>query len=177
MHSQARPRYSAATCSTATRRQWPHSSQQPVQDGPFRGWRNARPVAHRKLFKFQFVECASRSSAAPGSQFVAVAQNSGHFRAGQAMRQLNQTHPAPAARLLRCKRSFVAASIELPLSALSGKFKYQCLRPSRGLTHRSSGAPTAGRQARSGGTRYIIASPGLASCRWLPLSSNVRQQR
>ena len=29
-----------------------------------------------------------------------------------------------------------------------------------GLTPRSSGAPTAGHQARSGGTRYIFASPG-----------------
>ena len=42
------------------------------------------------------------------------------------------------------------------------------------LTRRSSGAPTAGHQARSGGTRYIFASPGLASCRWSRLSSNVR---
>ena len=42
------------------------------------------------------------------------------------------------------------------------------------LTLRSSGAPTAKCQARSGGTRYIFASPGLAfSCR-RPLSSNVR---
>ena len=44
----------------------------------------------------------------------------------------------------------------------------------RRLTPRSSGAPTAGHQARSGGTRYIFASPGLASCRRRPLSSNVR---
>jgi hypothetical protein len=43
-----------------------------------------------------------------------------------------------------------------------------------GLTPRSSEAPTAGRQARSGGTRYIFARPGLASCRRRPLSSNVR---
>ena len=43
-----------------------------------------------------------------------------------------------------------------------------------GLTLRSSGAPTAGHQARSGGTRYIFASPGLASRRCRPLSSNVR---
>ena len=47
--------------------------------------------------------------------------------------------------------------------------KRQC-----GLTPRSSGAPTAGHQARSGGTRYIFASPGLASRRRRPLSSNVR---
>ena len=30
-------------------------------------------------------------------------------------------------------------------------------------------------QARSGGTRYIFASPGLASCRRRPLGSNVRR--
>ena len=47
----------------------------------------------------------------------------------------------------------------------------------RGLTPRSSGAPTAGHQARSGGTRYIFASPGLASRRRLPLSSNVRAHK
>ena len=47
----------------------------------------------------------------------------------------------------------------------------------RCLTPRSSGAPTAGHQARSGGTRYIFASPGLASCRRRPLSSNVRQRK
>jgi hypothetical protein len=44
-----------------------------------------------------------------------------------------------------------------------------------GLTRRSTGAPTAGHQARSGGTRYIFASPGPASRRWRPVSSNVRQ--
>ncbi len=47
----------------------------------------------------------------------------------------------------------------------------------RRLTPRSSGAPTAGHQARSGGTRYIFASPGLASCRCRPLSSNVRPHK
>ena len=44
------------------------------------------------------------------------------------------------------------------------------------LTPRSSGATTAGHQARAGGTRYIFTSPGLASCRCRPLSSNVRQR-
>jgi hypothetical protein len=47
----------------------------------------------------------------------------------------------------------------------------------RGLTPRSRGAPTAGHQARAGGTRYIFTSPGLASCRCHPLSSNVRPHR
>ena len=46
----------------------------------------------------------------------------------------------------------------------------------RGLTPRSSGAPTAGHQARAGGTRYIFTGPGLASYRCRPLSSNVRAQ-
>ena len=39
---------------------------------------------------------------------------------------------------------------------------------------RANRAPTAGHQARSGGTLYIFASPGLASCRCRQLSSNVR---
>ena len=47
----------------------------------------------------------------------------------------------------------------------------------QGLTPRSSGAPTAGHQARAGGTRYIVIGPGLASCRRRPLSANVRRQR
>ncbi|CAD5373036.1 hypothetical protein RA210_U280011 [Rubrivivax sp. A210] len=46
-----------------------------------------------------------------------------------------------------------------------------------GLTPRSSGAPTAGHQARPGGTRYIFTSPGLASYRRRPLSSNVRPRK
>jgi hypothetical protein len=46
----------------------------------------------------------------------------------------------------------------------------------RCLTPRSSGAPTAGHQARAGGTVYIFTGPGLASCRRRPLSSNVRPQ-
>ena len=54
------------------------------------------------------------------------------------------------------------------------KWPRLCISRKRGLTPRSSGAPTAGRQARSGGTRYIFASPGLAPCRRRPLSSNVR---
>ena len=45
-----------------------------------------------------------------------------------------------------------------------------------GLTSRSSGAPTAGHQARAGGTLYIFTAPGLASCRCRPLNSNVRRQ-
>ena len=47
----------------------------------------------------------------------------------------------------------------------------------RCLTPRSSGAPTAGHQARAGGTRYIFASPGPASCRRRPLNSNVRPHK
>ena len=47
----------------------------------------------------------------------------------------------------------------------------------RCLTLRSRRGPTAGHQARSGGTRYIFTSPGLASCRRSRLTSNVRRCR
>ena len=47
---------------------------------------------------------------------------------------------------------------------------------SRGLTLRSSGAPTACHQGPPAGTVYIFCCPGLASCRCRPLSSNVRPQ-
>ena len=47
----------------------------------------------------------------------------------------------------------------------------------RGLTLRSSGAPTAGHQRPAGGTRYILAVRALASCRRRPLSSNVRPRK
>jgi hypothetical protein len=50
-------------------------------------------------------------------------------------------------------------------------------RHQRGLTRRSSRAPTAGHQARAGCTRYIVASPGLASHRRCRLSSNVRPRK
>ena len=46
----------------------------------------------------------------------------------------------------------------------------------RGLTPRSSGAPTARRQARAV-VRYILHSPGLAPYRRRSLSSNVRLQK
>ena len=47
----------------------------------------------------------------------------------------------------------------------------------RGLTLRSSGAPTAGHQRPVGGTRYIFTVRALASCRCRPLNSNVRQRK
>ena len=47
----------------------------------------------------------------------------------------------------------------------------------RRLTPRSRRGPTASHQARPGGTRYIFASPGLASCRRSRLNSNVRQRK
>ena len=49
-----------------------------------------------------------------------------------------------------------------------------CLRQC-GLTLRSSGAPTAGRQAQ-GAALWHYLHPGLSSCRRRPLSSNVRPQ-
>ena len=56
-----------------------------------------------------------------------------------------------------------------------GKSTVSAPRTQRRLTTRSSGAPTAGHQVRSV-VRYILHSPGLASCRRRPLSSNVRHQ-
>ena len=44
----------------------------------------------------------------------------------------------------------------------------------RGLTLRSSGAPTAGHQGPVRGTVYIFSARAPASCRCCPLSSNVR---
>jgi len=53
-----------------------------------------------------------------------------------------------------------------------------CLRgANRCLTPRSRRGPTAGHQARSGGTRYIVASPGLAPRRRPRLTSNVRRHK
>ena len=53
----------------------------------------------------------------------------------------------------------------------------RCVRlgKERCLTPRSSGAPTARHQARSVAC-FILHSPGLASCRRRPLSSNVRRR-
>ena len=66
-------------------------------------------------------------------------------------------------------------------SRLSCGSSVSCVQPTAssiaaadGLTPRSKGAPTAGHQARAGGTRYIFTGPGLASCRRRPLTSNVR---
>ena len=46
-------------------------------------------------------------------------------------------------------------------------------RSEAGLTQRSTGAPTAGHQARAAGTRYILCGPGLASSRCRPVSSTL----
>jgi hypothetical protein len=45
----------------------------------------------------------------------------------------------------------------------------------RGLTPRSSGAPTAGHLGPAGGTRYIFTGRAKASCRCRPLTSHVRR--
>ena len=59
-----------------------------------------------------------------------------------------------------------------PLTARARGFP-RCL-PRRGLTLRSSGAPTAGHQAQAAGALHIACALGLASYRRRPLSSNVR---
>jgi len=50
------------------------------------------------------------------------------------------------------------------------------LRLLRGLTTRSSGPAAARHQGPAGGTLYIFANRALASCRYGPLTSNVRPQ-
>ncbi|CAD5373031.1 hypothetical protein RA210_U280006 [Rubrivivax sp. A210] len=47
----------------------------------------------------------------------------------------------------------------------------------RGLTPRSSGAPTAGHQGPACGTQCIFTARALASYRRRPLSSNVRPRK
>jgi hypothetical protein len=54
--------------------------------------------------------------------------------------------------------------------------RYELLPQQRRLTLRSTGEPTAHRQPRAGGTPYIFTGPGLAVCRRLPVTSNVRPQ-
>ena len=46
----------------------------------------------------------------------------------------------------------------------------------RGLTRRSTGAPTACHQRPGGGTRYIFTARALAASRWRPVTSNVRRE-
>ena len=94
---------------------------------------------------------------------------------GLALKQGAQRHAGPAAVLADagyrdCSCLHAPGTPESKSCILqAAAAPHQC-----GLTLRSSGAPTAKCQARSGGTRYIFASPGLAfSCR-RPLSSNVR---
>ena len=72
----------------------------------------------------------------------------------------------------RPRRQLVEATCSLP--HLKG---IACSTAQRRLTPRSSGAPTAGHQARAGGTPHIFTGPGLASYRCRPLSSNVRQMQ
>ena len=61
------------------------------------------------------------------------------------------------------------------VAAVAGFQKRQTLLASHecGITPRSSGAPTAGHQARSGGTLYIFANRARAPHRWCRLNSNV----
>ena len=66
------------------------------------------------------------------------------------------------------------ASVDLP--ELSKGLRLPVDRVHKRMISREYVLSTAGHQARSGGTRYIFASQGLASCRRRPLSSNVRRR-
>jgi hypothetical protein len=89
----------------------------------------------------------------------------------------------PAPRFAsHCQAARSAAAGYRPRSAISrdGQHLWRArkirsvVRQECGLTLRSRRGPTAGHQARAGGTRYIFTGPGLASCRRSRLTSNVR---
>ena len=82
-------------------------------------------------------------------------------------------HTQVCAPLVRAEPHRVARSASA--LAESGAGRPAQLVRERGLTPRSSGAPTAGHQARAGGTPHIFTGPSLAPCRRHPLSSNVRR--
>ena len=86
----------------------------------------------------------------------------------------SHVHPPGVARAQATRAHHCSAS---RASAARRQPSPQHLRAWRGLTTRSSGATTAGHQARPQGTVYIFLWPGLASCRCRPLSSNVRRQK
>jgi hypothetical protein len=65
----------------------------------------------------------------------------------------------------------------LSRSAKIGQHIVQSEQSECSLTPRSSGAPTAGHQGPACGTPYIFTARALVACRWLPLSSNVRQHK
>jgi catechol 2,3-dioxygenase-like lactoylglutathione lyase family enzyme len=89
-----------------------------------------------------------------------------------AFRGFAQRHASAGAWLIR---AFPQGS-RLPICTASARRSPVAPLTKRRLTPRSSGAPTAGHQARVGGTVYIFTAPGLAPCRRRPLSSNVRPQ-
>jgi hypothetical protein len=72
--------------------------------------------------------------------------------------------------------SFFAPAICVVATGCSTQRSLRSVWVARGLTLRSTGEPTAGRQARAGGTRCILTGPGLAACRRLPVNSNVRRR-
>ena len=76
---------------------------------------------------------------------------------------------------IRCPRS--PASAERAALRLGHQLsRHPCAGHKRGLTPRSSRAPTAGHAGPAGGTLYIFASRARASHRRCRLNSNVRPQ-
>ena len=125
----------------------------------------------------QFIVCASRRLKSQTLEGASRRLNSQSVSVATTPLQLSGWLPAEPANVL---------------PALTGRSKSWCSRavlsgklgpglppgtPPALPNPYSTGAPTAGHQARSGGTRYIFASPGLASCRRRPVSSNVRQHK
>jgi quinol monooxygenase YgiN len=86
---------------------------------------------------------------------------SGHGRAGGAGQQSSEV----------INPSFAEARLRSEEYRRRSTTKSVCHSAQRCLTCRSTGAPTAGHQARSAGTRYIVCGPGLAPSRRRPVNS------
>jgi hypothetical protein len=85
----------------------------------------------------------------------------------------NDYHYAFASYAEALAFSEAADGADVPLALVLQREYIDEPEPECSLTLRSTGAPTAGHQARPAGTRYIVCGPGLASCRCRPVSSTL----
>ena len=133
---------------------------------------NSRPLTHGQPSTLRLSPAASCVAASPaqGSSLRCQSGSSIVCRATAA----TSSRSAPA---------LVGGSFKARPAKASGAQRQAAVarepepQPRRGLTRRSTGAPTAGHQAQAGGTRYIFTGPGLASCRRCPVTSNVRRHK
>jgi hypothetical protein len=106
-----------------------------------------------------------------GSRLAAVSQASTRCRVSGPLLRGPTSAQSSTAALQRLRPALLCAGFRSHRTRRGPAYSHCRLTP------RSSGAPTAGHQARAGGTRYIFTGPGLAPCRRRPLTSNVRRQR